>query len=86
MVHEYAGGQLGRRKAAQDGGVAGFVDLQHPHGGSQTVLQGGKGGRESRLGLGLSIAKLITREMGGELFYRSDDNGNYFRVEFNVIN
>jgi signal transduction histidine kinase len=41
---------------------------------------------ESRLGLGLSIAKLITREMGGELFYRSDENGNYFRVEFNVIN
>ncbi len=42
--------------------------------------------KESRLGLGLSIAKLITREMGGGLFYRSDDNGNYFRVEFNVIN
>jgi signal transduction histidine kinase len=42
--------------------------------------------KESRLGLGLSIAKLISREMGGELFYRSDDNGNYFRVEFNVIN
>ncbi len=42
--------------------------------------------KESRLGLGLSIAKLITQEMGGELFYRSDDNGNYFRVEFNVIN
>lgn len=42
--------------------------------------------KESRLGLGLSIAKLITREMGGELFYRSNDNGNYFRVEFNVIN
>ena len=41
---------------------------------------------ESRLGLGLSIAKLITLEMGGELFYRSDENGNYFRVEFNVIN
>jgi signal transduction histidine kinase len=42
--------------------------------------------QESRLGLGLSIAKLMTREMGGELIYRSDDNGNYFRVEFNVIN
>jgi len=42
--------------------------------------------QESRLGLGLSIAKLMTQEMGGELIYRSDDNGNYFRVEFNVIN
>ena len=41
---------------------------------------------ESRLGLGLSIAKLMTQEMGGELTYRSDENGNYFRVEFNVIN
>jgi signal transduction histidine kinase len=41
---------------------------------------------ESRLGLGLSIAKLMTKELGGELTYRSDDNGNYFRVEFNVIN
>jgi signal transduction histidine kinase len=41
---------------------------------------------ESRLGLGLSIAKLMTQEMGGELSYRSDDNGNYFRVEFQVIN
>ncbi len=41
---------------------------------------------ENRLGLGLSIAKLMTQEMGGELVYRSDDNGNYFRVEFNVIN
>jgi signal transduction histidine kinase len=41
---------------------------------------------ESRLGLGLSIAKLMTREMGGELSYRSDENGNYFKVEFNVIN
>ena len=41
---------------------------------------------ESRLGLGLSIAKLMTQEMGGELAYRSDDNGNYFRVEFQVIN
>jgi len=42
--------------------------------------------QESRLGLGLSIAKLMTQEMGGELSYRSDENGNYFRVEFNVIN
>jgi signal transduction histidine kinase len=41
---------------------------------------------ESRLGLGLSIAKLMTKELGGELMYRSDDNGNYFRVEFYVIN
>jgi len=42
--------------------------------------------QESRLGLGLSIAKLMTQEMGGELLYRSDENGNYFRVEFNVVN
>jgi signal transduction histidine kinase len=41
---------------------------------------------ESRLGLGLSIAKLMTIEMGGELTYRSDDNGNYFRLEFFAIN
>lgn len=41
---------------------------------------------ESRLGLGLSIAKLMTKEMGGDLTYRSDDNGNYFRVEFYAIN
>ncbi len=41
---------------------------------------------ENRLGLGLSIAKLMTQEMGGELTYRSDDNGNYFRVEFYVSN
>jgi len=41
---------------------------------------------ESRLGLGLSIAKLMTIEMGGELTYRSDDNGNYFKVEFYAIN
>ncbi len=40
---------------------------------------------ESRLGLGLSIAKLMTQDMGGSLQYRSDDNGNYFRVEFNVL-
>jgi signal transduction histidine kinase len=42
--------------------------------------------KESRLGLGLSIAKLITQELGGDITYKSDDNGNYFRVEFNVIN
>lgn len=41
---------------------------------------------ENRVGLGLSIAKLMTQEMGGELSYRSDDHGNYFRVEFYVIN
>jgi signal transduction histidine kinase len=41
---------------------------------------------ESRLGLGLSIAKLMTQEMGGNLSYRSNESGNYFRVEFNVIN
>jgi signal transduction histidine kinase len=41
---------------------------------------------ESRLGLGLSIAKLMTKELGGDIIYRSDDNGNYFRVEFYVIN
>ncbi|MEO6149265.1 MAG: HAMP domain-containing sensor histidine kinase [Mucilaginibacter sp.] len=42
--------------------------------------------KESRLGLGLSIAKLMAQEMGGDLTYRSDENGNYFRVEFSVIN
>ena len=41
---------------------------------------------ESRLGLGLSIAKLIVQEMGGEIAYRSNDTGNYFKVEFYVIN
>ncbi|WP_259071103.1 sensor histidine kinase [Mucilaginibacter sp. X4EP1] len=41
---------------------------------------------ESRLGLGLSIAKLMVQELGGEIMYRSDENGNYFRVEFHVIN
>lgn len=50
------------------------------------TLNDATGNIESRLGLGLSIAKLMTQEMGGELQYRSDENGNYFRVEFNVIN
>ncbi|MGN6637828.1 MAG: sensor histidine kinase [Mucilaginibacter sp.] len=50
------------------------------------TLNDASGNIESRLGLGLSIAKLMTQEMGGELTYRSDENGNYFRVEFNVIN
>ncbi|QEM05686.1 HAMP domain-containing histidine kinase [Mucilaginibacter rubeus] len=50
------------------------------------TLNDTSGVTESRLGLGLSIAKLMTQEMGGELSYRSDDNGNYFRVEFYVIN
>lgn len=50
------------------------------------TLNDASGHIESRLGLGLSIAKLMTQEMGGELTYRSDDNGNYFRVEFYVIN
>src|SRR6185312_7253153 len=50
------------------------------------TLSEASGHIESRLGLGLSIAKLMTQEMGGELSYRSDDSGNYFRVEFNVIN
>lgn len=50
------------------------------------TLNDATGSKESRLGLGLSIAKLMTKEMGGDLSYRSDDNGNYFKVEFNVIN
>jgi len=50
------------------------------------TLNDATGSKESRLGLGLSIAKLMTKEMGGDLSYRSDDNGNYFRVEFYVIN
>ncbi|MCO5937421.1 HAMP domain-containing histidine kinase [Mucilaginibacter sp. RB4R14] len=50
------------------------------------TLNDASGPMESRLGLGLSIAKLMTKELGGELIYRSDDNGNYFRVEFYVIN
>jgi signal transduction histidine kinase len=50
------------------------------------TLSEASGHIESRLGLGLSIAKLMTQEMGGTLMYRSDDNGNYFRVEFYVIN
>jgi len=40
---------------------------------------------DSRHGLGLSIAKLMTEKMGAGLLYGSDTNGNYFRVEFNVI-
>jgi signal transduction histidine kinase len=36
-------------------------------------------------GFGLSIAKLLINEMGGGLLYRSDSNGNYFKVEFTVI-
>jgi len=50
------------------------------------TLNDASGHLESRLGLGLSIAKLMTRELGGELTYKSDENGNYFRVEFYVIN
>jgi signal transduction histidine kinase len=50
------------------------------------TLSEASGHIESRLGLGLSIAKLMTQEMGGELSYRSDDHGNYFKVEFYVIN
>ncbi|GGH16311.1 sensor histidine kinase [Mucilaginibacter phyllosphaerae] len=50
------------------------------------TLNDASGTIESRLGLGLSIAKLMTQELGGELTYRSNDNGNYFRVEFYVIN
>ncbi|MFD0794629.1 sensor histidine kinase [Mucilaginibacter litoreus] len=50
------------------------------------TLNDASGNIESRLGLGLSIAKLMAQELGGELTYRSDDNGNYFRVEFYVIN
>ncbi|WP_426670590.1 sensor histidine kinase [Mucilaginibacter sp. McL0603] len=50
------------------------------------TLNDASGNIESRLGLGLSIAKLMTQEMGGIMDYRSDENGNYFRVEFNVIN
>ncbi|TWJ04297.1 histidine kinase/DNA gyrase B/HSP90-like ATPase [Mucilaginibacter frigoritolerans] len=50
------------------------------------TLSEASGHVESRLGLGLSIAKLMTQEMGGEIMYRSDENGNYFRVEFHVIN
>jgi signal transduction histidine kinase len=50
------------------------------------TLNDASGTIESRLGLGLSIAKLMTKELGGELVYRSNDNGNYFRVEFYVIN
>jgi len=50
------------------------------------TLNDTSGVTESRLGLGLSIAKLMAQEMGGDLTYRSNENGNYFRVEFYVIN
>jgi signal transduction histidine kinase len=50
------------------------------------TLSEASGQIKSRLGLGLSIAKLMTQELGGEVTYRSDDKGNYFRVEFYVIN
>jgi signal transduction histidine kinase len=50
------------------------------------TLNDAAGHVENRLGLGLSIAKLMTQEMGGYLTYRSDDNGNYFKVEFQTIN
>jgi len=50
------------------------------------TLSEASGTIESRVGLGLSIAKLMTKELGGELTYRSDENGNYFKVEFNAVN
>lgn len=50
------------------------------------TLSEASGDMENRRGLGLSIAKLMTQELGGDLSYRSDDNGNYFRVEFHVVN
>ena len=50
------------------------------------TLNDASGPIESKLGLGLSIAKLMTRELGGDISYRSDEKGNYFRVEFYVIN
>jgi signal transduction histidine kinase len=50
------------------------------------ILNGSAKLNENKLGLGLSIAKTMTKEMGGELTYRSDDNGNYISVEFGVVN
>ena len=50
------------------------------------ILNGSAKLNENKLGLGLSIAKTMTKEMGGELTYRSDNNGNYISVEFGVVN
>ncbi|RFZ81275.1 hypothetical protein DYU05_20040 [Mucilaginibacter terrenus] len=70
-----------------DEGVAiGQQELDMMFNKLKTLNDASSGNVESRLGLGLSIAKLMTKELGGELTYRSDDNGNYFRVEFYVIN
>ncbi|MGZ3778138.1 MAG: sensor histidine kinase [Mucilaginibacter sp.] len=69
-----------------DGGIAIGEDELDMMFNKLKDLNDASGHVESRLGLGLSIAKLMIQEMGGELTYRSDENGNYFRVEFNVIN
>ncbi|MBS1529689.1 MAG: HAMP domain-containing histidine kinase [Bacteroidetes bacterium] len=69
-----------------DGGIAIGQDELDMMFNKLKDLNDASGHVESRLGLGLSIAKLMTQEMGGELTYRSDEAGNYFRVEFNVIN
>jgi signal transduction histidine kinase len=69
-----------------DGGIAIGEDELDMMFNKLKDLNDASGHVESRLGLGLSIAKLMIQEMGGELSYRSDENGNYFRVEFNVIN
>jgi signal transduction histidine kinase len=69
-----------------DGGIAIGEDELDMMFNKLKDLNDASGHVESRLGLGLSIAKLTIQEMGGELSYRSDENGNYFRVEFNVIN
>lgn len=63
----------------------GWHELDEMFGKLKTLNEAG-GQVENRQGLGLSIAKLMTQEMGGVLTYRSDDAGNYFKVEFQVIN